>query len=392
LDNEEELFSSLENVRSSEKSNIVDSLSSSSSIVMNQETLEKFKILMKNTQTGTPLHKTPKHNSLNSLICEITNHEEANLLPKLISQWRQRLLPITFLTTKLLFNRLCDEKIGAENVMFEMLADRKRYGLLPDVEGFRLLMLKYSNKILGDEFWKKNNYFIDEKIKLLLTDLKDDDIQEIIDNNKDKNQNKEESNKNQEKKDNNIEEIEEERVLVEKNKTEPEIYLDKLFKTFGLMTYYDLSQHDSYLFLIILSASMKLNTIESIKRIDISSKEFLELFLNSEKTINSNTLKTTSSDEIIAKSFPKSEKQPHYIESFVEIREKLSILEKENLQYLNKQKILLSSNTLDLMINYYNKLSELEKRDNIEKYKKILQLDYHNLSDGFENLKKNLSF
>src|SRR5205085_2983609 len=124
----------------------------------------------------------------------------------------------------------------------------------------------------------------------------------------------------------------EEAELVEKKeeyKTEPEIYLDKLFKTFGLMTYYDLSQHDPYLFLIILSASMKLNTIESIKRIDITSKEFLETFLNLGKTIDFNT--TTSN---------------HLTKS----------------QDFNEQKKLLCSHTLDLMINYYNKLSKLEKR------------------------------
>ncbi|CAJ0839614.1 8056_t:CDS:1, partial [Entrophospora sp. SA101] len=262
---------------------------------VNQETLDKIETLIKNTRSITPLHKIPKHNSLNNLICKIANREEAQLLPSLISQWRRCLLPITFQTTKLLFNCLCDEKIGGEDVMFKMLADRKKYGLLPDVEGFRLLMLRYSNKISGDDFWKERNYFIDEKIKLLFTDLNDNHIQEIIDSNKDDEiQNKEDPNKTQKKKDakKGIEEVKEETVVVEKNeqpKTESELYLDKLFKTFGLMTYYDLSQYDPYLFLIILSASMKLNTIESIKRIDITSKEFLEVFLNSEKKIDYST-------------------------------------------------------------------------------------------------------
>ncbi|CAH1764064.1 2_t:CDS:2 [Entrophospora sp. SA101] len=406
---------------------------------VNQETLDKIETLIKNTRSITPLHKIPKHNSLNNLICKIANREEAQLLPSLISQWRRCLLPITFQTTKLLFNCLCDEKIGGEDVMFKMLADRKKYGLLPDVEGFRLLMLRYSNKISGDDFWKERNYFIDEKIKLLFTDLNDNHIQEIIDSNKDDEiQNKEDPNKTQKKKDakKGIEEVKEETVVVEKNeqpKTESELYLDKLFKTFGLMTYYDLSQYDPYLFLIILSASMKLNTIESIKRIDITSKEFLEVFLNSEKKIDYSTKNdisvysftllqnileleeihrqkrvlptqlhdiveatvdtTTLEEQIIklnTKLSSKSEKQLHYIEileKFIENRGNFFVAEKENQQNFNKQKHVICSNTLNLMTNYYNKLSKLEKRDNIEKYKKILQLNYQYLCDGFKNLK-----
>ncbi|CAH1766208.1 24331_t:CDS:1 [Entrophospora sp. SA101] len=433
---------------------------------VNQETLDEFETLIKNTQSLTPLHKIPKHNSLNNLICKIANRKEAQLLPRLISQWRRCLLPTTFQTTKLLFNRLCDEKIGGENVMFKMLADRKKYGLLPDVEGFRLLMLRYSNKILGNDFWKERNYFIDEKIKLLFTDLNDNHIQEIIDNNKDDEiQNKEEPNEKQKKKKakKKIEEVEE-AVVVEKKeqpKTESEIHLDKLFKTFGLMTYYDLPQYDPYLFLIILSALMKLNTIESIKRIDITSKEFLEIFLNSEKKIDYSTkndisvysftilqnileleeihqqkkvlptqlhdignvekkaevflktleenpeslftsktsneveatVDTTLKEQIIklnTKLSSKSEKQHHYIEileKFIKSRGKFFVAEKENQQNFNKQKHIICSNTLNLMTNYYNKLSKLEKRDNIEKYKKILQLNYQDLYDGFKNLK-----
>nr|CAG8452322.1 13204_t:CDS:2 [Entrophospora candida] len=323
-------------------------------LVVNQETLDEFETLIKNTQSLTPLHKIPKHNSLNNLICKIANRKEAQLLPRLISQWRRCLLPITFQTTKLLFNRLCDEKI------------------------------------------------------------------------------------------------------------ESEIHLDKLFKTFGLMTYYDLPQYDPYLFLIILSALMKLNTIESIKRIDITSKEFLEIFLNSEKKIDYSTkndisvysftllqnileleeihkqkkvlptqlhdigdvekkaevfLKTleenpeslstsktsneveatvdttTLKEQIIklnTKLPSKSEKQHHYIEileKFIKSRGKFFVAEKENQQNFNKQKHIICSNTLNLMTNYYNKLSKLEKRDNIEKYKKILQLNYQYLYDGFKNLK-----
>ncbi|CAJ0865502.1 14360_t:CDS:2 [Entrophospora sp. SA101] len=320
---------------------------------VNQETLDEFETLIKNTQSLTPLHKIPKHNSLNNLICKIANRKEAQLLPRLISQWRRCLLPTTFQTTKLLFNRLCDEKI------------------------------------------------------------------------------------------------------------ESEIHLDKLFKTFGLMTYYDLPQYDPYLFLIILSALMKLNTIESIKRIDITSKEFLEIFLNSEKKIDYSTkndisvysftilqnileleeihqqkkvlptqlhdignvekkaevflktleenpeslftsktsneveatVDTTLKEQIIklnTKLSSKSEKQHHYIEileKFIKSRGKFFVAEKENQQNFNKQKHIICSNTLNLMTNYYNKLSKLEKRDNIEKYKKILQLNYQDLYDGFKNLK-----
>ncbi|CAJ0841759.1 2677_t:CDS:2 [Entrophospora sp. SA101] len=258
---------------------------------VNQETLDEFETLIKNTQSLTPLHKIPKHNSLNNLICKIANRKEAQLLPRLISQWRRCLLPTTFQTTKLLFNRLCDEKIGGENVMFKMLADRKKYGLLPD-NILELEEIHQQKKVLPTQLHDIGN--VEKKAEVFLKTLEENP----------------------------------ESLFTSKTSNEVEATVDTTLK----------------------EQIIKLNT-------KLSSK---------------------------------SEKQHHYIEileKFIKSRGKFFVAEKENQQNFNKQKHIICSNTLNLMTNYYNKLSKLEKRDNIEKYKKILQLNYQDLYDGFKNLK-----
>src|SRR5207248_743046 len=132
------------------------------------------------TQPETQLHEFPKHSRLNNLVYYIKTREDALLLPRTVAQWRKKLLPLTPITTRFIIKKCCE--VNAEDVIFHMLTDRTKYALLPNREGFRLIMLAFSNKIV-------------------------DPIEKI-------------------------------------NKQET---LDNLYKTFGLMTYYDVSQYDAHL-------------------------------------------------------------------------------------------------------------------------------------------------
>jgi hypothetical protein len=169
--------------------------------------------IINKTLPTTPLHEFPKRGRLNNLIYHIKTREEASLIPKIIPQWRKKLLPVTPVTTHLITRRCCE--VNAVDIVFNMLTDRTKYALLPNREDFRLIMLTFANKIIDPTS--------EDKIHL--------DKQEILDN---------------------------------------------LYKTFGLMEYYDVSQYDAHLYAILISASLKLNNKKSWDRVDITTSEFLK--------------------------------------------------------------------------------------------------------------------
>jgi len=131
-----------------------------------------------------------------------------------VTQWRKKLLPSTPITTHFIIKKCCE--VNAEDVVFHMLTDRTKYALLPNREGFRRIMLAFANRI------------------------------------------------------------------VDPSSVEKEIFLDKheildyLYKTFGLMTYYDVSQYDAHLYTILILASLKLENEKGLERVDITASEFLE--------------------------------------------------------------------------------------------------------------------
>ncbi|CAG8613606.1 7530_t:CDS:2 [Funneliformis mosseae] len=178
---------------------------------VSSEFYKLYKEAIQKTQKTTPLHELPRHGRLNNLIYHIQTREDSLLLPKAIAQWRKKLLPSTPITTRFIIKKCCE--VNSEDVVFQMLTDRAQYALLPSQEGFRRIMLAFANKIVdpsSDEMSLSSNK------------------QEILDN---------------------------------------------LYKTFGLMAYYDISQYDVHLYTILISASLKL---ESWERVDITASELLE--------------------------------------------------------------------------------------------------------------------
>ncbi|EXX72549.1 uncharacterized protein OCT59_008825 [Rhizophagus irregularis] len=180
---------------------------------VSKEFYDHYMEIFNKTLPTTPLHEFPRRGRLNNLIYHIKTREEALLLLKVIPQWRKKLLPITSVTTRLLIIKCCE--FNAVDVVFNMLIDRMKYALLPNREGFRLIMLTFANKIIDPTSEDE---------------IHSDNKQEILDN---------------------------------------------LYKTFGLMEYYDVSQYDAYIYTILISTSLKLNNLD---RVDITTSEFLENF------------------------------------------------------------------------------------------------------------------
>ncbi|CAG8567672.1 5044_t:CDS:2 [Paraglomus brasilianum] len=153
------------------------------------------------------------HSSLNGLIYHVLTLQEAALIPEVIERWRLYRLPINVVTTRLLVRRLLE--IEALETLFDILADRAKYSQFPSYKDFRRLMAAFASNI-----------------------GKTDGSQSI----------------------------EEDMAM-----------LDNVFKTFGLMTYYDLSHFDPHSYAILILASMKIDTEDAWKRADVSTQELMSL-------------------------------------------------------------------------------------------------------------------
>ncbi|CAG8483675.1 6381_t:CDS:2 [Diversispora eburnea] len=258
--------------------------------------------LQKKLPWELPLNIMPRQTRLNNLIFVTTNRDQANLLVQVVAQWRRRLLPITAITTRVLIKRLIMPTIDSYDLALEMLGDRSKYALKPNREIFRYLMLSIANRIIEGK---------NEKSELLLK------------------------------------------------------VLDDLYKTFGLMTYYESSPYDVHLYMILISASLK---VESWERVDETCKEFINIYDKLDKSaIEFNTI---SHKELIDGDYGSKWKEEF---GMVERKGMKEYLEKERFdEYLNSVKL----SRLDSCIEVAN-IMEIwykdEKKDNemSEKFKNL---------------------
>ncbi|CAG8508602.1 15912_t:CDS:2 [Dentiscutata erythropus] len=176
------------------------------------------------TQLSTQSYELPRHTRLNNLIYHTTTRAEAELLCGLVAQWRRKLLPITSIISRFLIKKLCE--IDAHHLVFNMLADRTKYALKPNVEMFRWIMLAYANEVTK---------LVEDTTRIIKSEDKSEDKNE--------------------------------------GKSDTELVLDDLYRTFGLMPYYDVPQFDVHLYTIMLSTSIKL---ESWQLVDEVAKELID--------------------------------------------------------------------------------------------------------------------
>ncbi|CAG8553022.1 5351_t:CDS:2 [Scutellospora calospora] len=187
---------------------------------------------------GMMYHNNPLYRRNSGPLIPILGGEEAELLCGIVAQWRRKLLPITSVTSSFLIKKLCD--VGAHHSAFNMLADRSKYALKPNIDMFRLIMLAYENELVESTQNIEN------------TNKSIESTQNIENYNKDveSTQNIENTNKD----------IESTQNIENDNKSVAELVLDDLYRTFGLMPYYDVPQFDVHLYTIMLSASMKIGS------------------------------------------------------------------------------------------------------------------------------------
>ncbi|KAF0501348.1 hypothetical protein F8M41_020033 [Gigaspora margarita] len=213
---------------------IIETQSVSQPIVTNQSPgitqafHDLYTYINQHTQLSTPSHELPRHTRLNNLIYQTTTRAEAELLCELVAQWRRKLLPITLTISRFLIKKLCE--VDAHHLAFNMLADRSKYALKPNIEMFRWIMLAYANEVTK---------LFEDTTRIIKSE----------DKNEDKSENKSE------------------------DKSDVELVLDDLYKTFGLMPYYDVPQFDVHLYTIMLSSSIKL---ESWQLVDEVVKELID--------------------------------------------------------------------------------------------------------------------
>ncbi|KAF9913542.1 hypothetical protein BX616_009899 [Lobosporangium transversale] len=90
---------------------------------------ELYNKILDHTTITTPHHELPRHTSLFHLTRSVSSLEQAQSLPPLVKQWRQRKLPISIFVTNKLIHAIC--KAGSPETAIELLGDRETYGLNP---------------------------------------------------------------------------------------------------------------------------------------------------------------------------------------------------------------------------------------------------------------------
>ncbi|CAG8637309.1 12430_t:CDS:2 [Acaulospora morrowiae] len=266
----------------------------SSSGIISTEFEAVYSEIQEKSHWELPKHVNPRHGRLTNLIFKTTNRDEAKMLAKIFAQWRRRLLPITRINTRFLVKKLVAPEISSYDLALEMIADRSKYALKPNREVFRYIMLSIANKIIStSELAEKDN----------VTEPK----------------------------------MEEDTLKTEEGKEETRrnelSALDDLYKTFGLMTYYELSPYDAHLYTILISASLKSNTKEGWRRADETCKEFIKSFDVMDKS--SMELNTISHSELIQGDFGSKWSEESGINKDV-----AELLEKEKFdEYTNSVKI-----------------------------------------------------
>ncbi|KAK3827950.1 MAG: hypothetical protein J3Q66DRAFT_6596 [Benniella sp.] len=96
---------------------------------------ELYSTILGKTTLEKQQHELPAHTALFHLIETVTTKEQAQLIPEVLRQWRQKNLPITIPVSHKLIHSVC--KAGTPETALEMLGDREKYGLSPGLSTMR---------------------------------------------------------------------------------------------------------------------------------------------------------------------------------------------------------------------------------------------------------------
>ncbi|KAF9127215.1 hypothetical protein BGW39_006030 [Mortierella sp. 14UC] len=106
---------------------------------------EVYDTLLEKTSPSSPHHELPRHTALYHLSKAISNLGQAQLLPKLVQQWRLRELPISILLSDKLIKAVC--KAGSPETALVLLGDRETYGLAPGQETMRRVVRSFVKEV-----------------------------------------------------------------------------------------------------------------------------------------------------------------------------------------------------------------------------------------------------
>ncbi|CAG8715071.1 7220_t:CDS:1, partial [Ambispora leptoticha] len=212
--------------------------------------------IIERTPLNQPIKQGIPYTYLNRLLYLIKTREEAELIPRVISRWRKKVYPMSEATTRFAIENCV--KAGAIDIAFQLLTDRLRYGQLPTQRQFRVLMNAYANRI--NEITNRN--------------LASDDNISISKNTKNIKNRKKSNPKQLDQA-----EIEDTKKKTEKNEEQepssPMELLDTVYKVFGLMPFYDLSQFDPHAYAILIMASTKIDSDVAWSRADETTQELI---------------------------------------------------------------------------------------------------------------------
>ncbi|KAG0283499.1 hypothetical protein BGZ97_008520 [Linnemannia gamsii] len=106
---------------------------------------ETYDHLIEKTAPSSPQHELPRHSALLHLANDLSNPEQAMLIPQLVQQWRRRELPISVLLSDKLIKAVC--KAGSPETALVLLGDREVYALSPGQGTMRRVVRSFVKEV-----------------------------------------------------------------------------------------------------------------------------------------------------------------------------------------------------------------------------------------------------
>ncbi|KAI7824116.1 hypothetical protein BC939DRAFT_153890 [Gamsiella multidivaricata] len=120
-----------------------------SSEVSSAASASQFEALYDNiythTSPSTPQHQLPRHTAIFHLTKAVSTKDQAERLPEIVKQWRNRSLPLSIFVTDKLIHAIC--KAEAPETALELLGDRETYGLSPGQTTMRRVIRSFVKEI-----------------------------------------------------------------------------------------------------------------------------------------------------------------------------------------------------------------------------------------------------
>ncbi|KAG0201243.1 hypothetical protein BGX28_005892 [Mortierella sp. GBA30] len=101
--------------------------------------------LLDQTSSSRQRHELPRHSAIYHLTKVISNQEQAQQLPALVKQWRQKQLPISILVSAKIIHAVC--KAHSPEIALELLGDRETFALSPGQSSMRRVVRSFVKEI-----------------------------------------------------------------------------------------------------------------------------------------------------------------------------------------------------------------------------------------------------